>query len=271
MAKGLKKIKYLFEDFYAKYWRKNMDAMLLTGAKENDVKSVKLALAGKALINAKGSDNQTALMIAAAHGNREIVALLLEKGAGLELKDQNGETALLKAVSGSFNMETVNLMLAKGADVNAKDSKGVTVLMKSAMNACSKDMLKALLEKGADIKAKDDSGNTILMLVAMYFSDAGILDVLIANGADITAVNQYGETVIFIAVRNRLPAALKALLAKGADVNGKNSRGETPLSVTRKLLGKNPQWKVIRDILEKAGAKEETPPSAGESSPSTAG
>ena len=271
MAKGLKKIKYLLEDLFAKYWRKNMDTMLLTGAKENDVKSVKMALAGRAIINARGADNQTALMMAAARGSREIVALLLEKGAGLEIKDLNGETALLKAVSGSFNMETVNLLLARGADVNAKDSKGVTVLMKSAMNACSKDMLKVLLEKGAEIKAKDDSGNTILMLVAMYFSDAGILDVLIANGADITAVNQYGETVIFIAVRNRLPAALKALLAHGADVNGKNARGETPLSVTKKLMVKNPQWKVIKDILEKAGAKEEPAPSAEEPAASAAG
>jgi len=260
MAKGLKKIKDAIEAYYNKYWKGDMDALLLSGAKDKDVKAVKKALAGKAGVNARDVNGQTALMLAAAVGSTEIVKLLLEKGADLEHIDRGGESALIKAASGSFNLETVKVLLEKGADVNVKDGNGVTALMKAAMNACSRDMIRLLLEKGAAIGAKDKAGNTILMLTAIYYSKAEVFEALLANGADINAVNQNGETVLFIAVRNRLPAVLKALIEKGMDVNGKNSRGETPLSVAKKLMETKPQWKVIKDILEKAGAREQEAP-----------
>jgi len=246
------------------FMKGDMDVLLLKGVKNKDLRAVNKALDHKAGINARDINGQTALMVAAAAGSAEIVKLLLEKGAELDHIDRSGETPLIKASTGSFNLEIVKLLLEKGADVNVKDETGATALMKAAVNACSADMVKLLLEKGADAGAKDKAGNTILMLSAIYYSKAGVFEALLAGGADVNAVNQNGETVIFIAVRNRLPGVLKALIAKGMDVNAKNTHNETPLSVANKLFEKMPQWKVIKDILEKAGAKvPEVPPEEG--------
>jgi ankyrin repeat protein len=47
-----------------------------------------------AKLDLKSNDGTSALIFAAQNGNREIVKLLLEKGASPDLKDNEGKTAL---------------------------------------------------------------------------------------------------------------------------------------------------------------------------------
>jgi len=55
------------------------------------------------------------------------VKLLLEKGANIEAKDNDGDTALINAaIKGETEM--VKLLLEKGANIEAKDNKGETAL-----------------------------------------------------------------------------------------------------------------------------------------------
>ena len=74
----------------------------------------------------------------------EVVKLLLAKGADINVKNSNGETALM-AASSRGNADVVKLLLDKGADINVKNSKGKTAL------AIAKDKGKteivAMLEK----------------------------------------------------------------------------------------------------------------------------
>ena len=49
--------------------------------------------------------------------------------------------------------EVVELLLAKGADVNAKTTDGTTALMVASMKD-HKEVVETLLDKGADINAK---------------------------------------------------------------------------------------------------------------------
>ena len=70
-------------------------------------------------------------MVAAFYGRKEIVELLLSKGADVNAKDSKGETALMVAAFYG-RKETVELLLSKGADVNAKDNEGKTALISSA-------------------------------------------------------------------------------------------------------------------------------------------
>jgi len=56
--------------------------------------------------------------------------------------------------------EVVELLIAKGADVNAKDKYGKIPLHRAC--ECEKEIAELLLDKGADVNAKDNDGETPL-------------------------------------------------------------------------------------------------------------
>ena len=61
----------------------------------------------------------TFLHWASAGGQKEIVKLLIEKGADVNAKDGDGDTALHLAGSTTASAEITELLISKGADVNA--------------------------------------------------------------------------------------------------------------------------------------------------------
>ena len=76
----------------------------------------------------------TALMWAAGHSNEvpvgegvETVALLLSRGAGVDLADDRGRTALMIAAERG-HAEIVARLLAAGADFSALDKEGLSAL-----------------------------------------------------------------------------------------------------------------------------------------------
>ena len=104
------------------------------------LKVMKLLVENGAKINAKNSKGWTALMEAAkgqppqmikklkeigredlANASSEMVKLLVEKGAKINLKDDNGFTALIMAVNNN-HIETVRYLMEKGADINIADN-----------------------------------------------------------------------------------------------------------------------------------------------------
>src|SRR5207302_10918021 len=79
-------------------------------------------------VNHRESDGCTALMNAAGNGDTPAVNALLKSGASVNLADNDGETALMKAAASSCNEETVRALLSAGADLTAKDHKGRNAL-----------------------------------------------------------------------------------------------------------------------------------------------
>jgi ankyrin repeat protein len=70
-------------------------------------------------VHAKDEDGYTALMMASENGHTEIVEKLLEGGANVDEKHDNGNTALIYATVSS-RPETVAMLLTWGADVNMR-------------------------------------------------------------------------------------------------------------------------------------------------------
>ena len=61
--------------------------------------------------------------------------------------------------------ETVTALLERGADVNARDNDGYTALIWAAFNGHA-EIVTALLERGADVDARNNDGDTALMWAA---------------------------------------------------------------------------------------------------------
>jgi ankyrin repeat protein len=98
------------------------DAIVLGG----DIEAVKQHLAAGVDVNAKDDDGGTPMYWAAVNGRKEIVELLIAKGADVNAKSKRG-TPLHFAAKGGHR-EVAKLLIAKGADVNAKTGDGVTPL-----------------------------------------------------------------------------------------------------------------------------------------------
>jgi ankyrin repeat protein len=173
---------------------------------ENDTAIVRLLLDQGANIESRDEEGATPLMVAAEHGQSGVVRALLEKGAEVAARDTYGNTALIGAacecavVDMSETLESMRLLLGKGANINAKNKTGTTALMAAASAGRSAN-IQLLLDKGANIEAKDSHGDTALLLSASGsgLPSADATKMLLARGANLEARNNDGDTALILA------------------------------------------------------------------------
>ena len=79
-------------------------------------------------MNAKDDADWTPLNTAAYEGHKEIVELLIAKGADVNAKGVLDGNTPLHWAAGAGTKEVTELLIAKGADVNAKDQDDETPL-----------------------------------------------------------------------------------------------------------------------------------------------
>jgi len=134
-------------------------------AERGNIKEVKDLIDNECDINIATKGNMTALMGAAYNGHYEIVKLLLEAGANVNVMDSDddgGFTALMLAtVQGKFAV--VKTLLQNGANPNIQRKNGMTALM-GAVEEGYVAIAQILLDNGADPTAKDNDGTTALEL-----------------------------------------------------------------------------------------------------------
>jgi ankyrin repeat protein len=99
-----------------------------------DLEAMKQGLAGGADPNTKDPQSgSTLLATAALMGHTEVVALLLEHGADVNVRSKDGGTAL-HAAAFLGRAETVKLLLDKGADSSLRSNIGGTAIDGAKMN-----------------------------------------------------------------------------------------------------------------------------------------
>jgi len=165
-------------------------------------------------------DTLTALMVAAMNGDEEIVKLLLENGAkinvkaahisGVEAHVLSGITALSLAAS-SGNLSIVKMLVEHGADIHALNSRGATVMAYATTN----EVVQYFLDRGLDINARDKEGYTLLIKAAEGFNRPSIA-FLLEHGADPNAKTTDGTTALKLAFRINHPADVELLKKAGA-------------------------------------------------------
>ena len=131
-----------------------------------------------------------------ANGEKKDVEELIDMGADVHQKDEDGKTALMRASLYGYK-EVVELLIQNGADVNQKDKYGWTALMK-AIRGGYKEIAEVLIKAGADVNQKNEDGWTALMF-ASYYGYKEIVEMLIKSGADVNDKNVNGYTALMFA------------------------------------------------------------------------
>ena len=111
-------------------------------------------------VNTKDAKGYTPLVLAAYYDHREIVSLLLSKGAKVTQKDGTGNSALMGACFKGFE-EVAKMLIEAGADVNEQNAMGGTCLIYAA-TFNKESIVRLLLEHGANAQLKDMRGQTAL-------------------------------------------------------------------------------------------------------------
>ena len=88
------------------------------------------------------------------------VTVLLEAGADLNAREENGWTPLHLAAGSSETPGIIAALLEAGADLNARDRFGQPPLHTAARSSKIPGIVTALLEAGADLNVRDQSDKT---------------------------------------------------------------------------------------------------------------
>jgi len=168
-----------------------------------NIEAVKQHLAAGVDVNVKATGGGwTPLHYATVNDRKEITELLIDEGANVNAKDNDGDTALHIA-SGKGHKEIAELLIAKGADVSAKDEDiGATPLHLAAQEGRMK-VAKLLITNGADVNAKNKYGGTPLHLGGGMGKDKEFVELLIAKGADVNVKDKFGNTPLDFAIRHQ--------------------------------------------------------------------
>lgn len=223
--------------------------------------------------NRPGPLGTTALMWAVPH--LEKVRLLLASGANANARPENGRTPLLVAASYPGTRNVLQLLLDRGADLRAQDRAGTTALALAARSA-DVEVVRFLVDRGLDANelnpaarragfARNDlptaeylmsriqSPTQDVLITAATWQPAALVARWIELGADVNASNaaQYARTPLLTAVTSEAAGedTLKLLLAHGADPNAPTTESESPLDWA---IYKGDRAKI--QILEQHGA-----------------
>lgn len=127
------------------------------------------------------------------------------------------------------DLAAVQAFLAKGADIEARDRDGDTALHMAAIQA-SPAVIAALIAAGADPNALSTDGQTPLFHAAEHGNLPAVQALLVA-GADVNARTKAGHTPLFYAIEQGHRPVVEALLAAGADLAARDKDGDTPLDL----------------------------------------
>ena len=155
---------------------------------------------------------------AAMNGNLAGVQAELDKGVGVNAKNDYGETPLDMAVWYNGETEIAALLRKQG---------GKHGVINGAAAGGDIEAVKDFLAAGTDVNTKDGWEWTPLHNAA-WWGHKEIVELLLANGAGVNAKNNVGWTPLHMAAINGHNEIVGLLVAGGADVNSKNNNGETP-------------------------------------------
>lgn len=208
--------------------------------------------------NARDSDGDTPLHLAAEAGNPFAVRILLEAGAEVNTPNNAGATSLHMTVRHE-SAEILTSLLEAGAEINAGAGGFGTPLLVAiayrgyATRRIGETAVNTLLDAGADVNAADSQGTTpLLASMDPTRREGSLADLplrLLARGADPNLGDGQGRTPLHAAASAEGLEMVGALLDAGADPQALTNDGSSPLHAA----ARSGSAEVI-DLLISAGA-----------------
>ena len=198
-----------------------LDQALLTAASRGDEAAVKAALADGAAIDARDNHQQSALLFAVQHGDRDLALYLIGQGADINTETMNHDTPwLLAGALGRTDM--LEAMLDTGrVDYGKRNRYGGNALIPACERGHVETVRLLLRRSKIDVNHVNNLGWTAL-LEAVMLSDGGprhieIVKLLLAAGANPNIADKDGVTPLQHA-RDRRYDAIAAMIK---DAGGK--------------------------------------------------
>jgi ankyrin repeat protein len=232
-------------------WNEKMDNLtpLILASFRGYPSIVKILLDAGADIHARAEEGFHALIVGAFWGGEEVIQILLEEGINVNEKTDWEATALMAAAY-TDNLSVVELLVNAGADINAITVDGGTALM-IAIEGHSDEAIDLLIDLGADINATDDDGETVLMQVINENLSGTVSSLLFSNGKNVNARDSNGETALMKALEMTnwdYYYMIRSLIEAGANVNIRDNDGRTALRIWDENHSR------IKQLLQNAGA-----------------
>lgn len=215
-------------------------------------------------INIKDDTGKTPLIKACIQNDPDEVKQLLENGADPTILSPSGFNALcLTAILGFNQLVKILCKNAKVCEgINDKDSNGETALLKACLKG-DVSIVSDLLLAGADPLIAAPNGVNPLML-ACALDNEEIVNILCSNSKVREHINDgdgTGETAFIKACVKSSTNVLRVLLAVGADPTIPTSNGTTPLMLaavlgnveTLEFLCRNHKVRESLDVRDSAG------------------
>jgi ankyrin repeat protein len=190
---------------------------LLLAAEGGYAELVTLLLNQGASLGATDAQGHTLLHMAAASGQIELVWQILAFESRVDYVDSYGDTPLTLAVT-NRHYEAARLLIEQGAEINRRGNEGRTPLLQVVMDCAGKEesdpyaeeFLEELLRGKADVNLADDRGWTPLMRAA-HKGDLALVNALLAHGADSQVLDGQGLSAFYWAARGRQAEMMRLL------------------------------------------------------------
>lgn len=228
-------------------------AALVAACRRGDVAQVQRMLAEGIPVTTVDSYGYPLLHIAVRMHHSEMAEALVDSGADVNARDQNGATALYHALRWPSPSERrtrddfvhlVTMLLDRGASPADIDGRGTSAAYRG-MTATwfIPELAKRLIEISPRVSKRD--GVTLTMRAAMWGS-ADLVRHTLSSGEDVNAADAEGKTALFYPEDNECEDVYRVLLLAGARVNVQDHSGNTALvHAVRRVL-----WPGIRLLLD---------------------
>jgi ankyrin repeat protein len=234
----------------------SLNTQLTEAVAHEKTEKVKSVLEQGAEIDHINSMGITALQYACNQKSKEMVTLLINRGADLFVIEKESGFTLLHTAAFNGYLWLVKILVEKGLDVNARDKEGNGPLWRAGNKH---EIGTYLMENGADPKMENHQGNSPFNSNAVAFDyikdpkkkddrkrtdnifeaiekkDLTSIALLTVKKYDFNQLNEDGKTPLIYAVENDYADIILLLIKNGAKTNLTDSDGNTPLSIAQHM------------------------------------